>query len=289
MTPELIASTLRGELMSGRLRPGEPLPQVALAERFDVSRIPIRDALRILAGEGLVHFDTSGGARAIELTAEEVRELFDLRVMLECDCLRRAVDNLSPGALQEIDRIRRQSDLEAEAPGWSAGDWAFHESIYRHSGRMRQVAMIAGLRHTSQLFVAAYWTMPAKKPRWLSAHKSILDSLRRGDVDDAVEALRNHLETAATHLPEQLTLEPTFATDCSWPGTDAQSSRQNQSAEDGRWRLRPATLWPFRELALPARSGRSQEAALRQAELCNAEGEAPRCRRASMAQTWLAL
>lgn len=200
MTPESIASALRGELMSGRLRPGEPMLQVALAEQFGVSRIPIRDALRILAGEGLVDFDTSGGARAIELTASEVRELFDLRVMLECDCLRRAADNLSSGTLQEIDRTRRQSDLDAETPTWSAGDWAFHESIYRHSGRMRQVAMIKELRHASQLFVAAYSTMPARRPRWLSDHRAIVERLKCGDVDGAVEALRIHLETAADHL-----------------------------------------------------------------------------------------
>lgn len=200
MSPESIASALRHELMSGQLKPGATFPQVALAERFGVSRIPIRDALRILAGEGLIDFDSGGGAKAIALSAPEVRELFDLRVMLECDCLRRAAANLTPAALVEIERIRRQSDLEADAPGWSAGDWAFHESIYRHAGRARQVAMIESLRRTCQLFVSAYSTMPVKKPRWLNDHRDMLANLKNGDADAAVEVLRNHLETAAAHL-----------------------------------------------------------------------------------------
>ena len=190
--------------MAGQLRPGEALPQVALADRFGVSRIPIRDALRILSGEGLVAFDSSGGARAIELTAVEIQELFDLRVMLECDCLRRAAANLSASALAAIGRVRRQSDLDADTPAWSAGDWAFHEPIYRHAKRPRQVSMIKELRRTSQLFIGAYSVMPAKKPRWLSDHRKMVESLERGDADHAVEVLRAHLETAARHLLDRM-------------------------------------------------------------------------------------
>src|SRR5262245_20367755 len=80
MTPDMIAAALRSELMMGTLRPGAELSQVVLAERFGVSRIPIRDALRILAGEGLVEIEANRGARAIALTPGEVREIYDLRV-----------------------------------------------------------------------------------------------------------------------------------------------------------------------------------------------------------------
>jgi len=200
MTPETIAAELRRELLAGGLPPGAELSQVVLAERFGVSRIPVRDALRILAGEGLIEMEPNRSARAITLTRREVREIYDLRVLLECDCLRRTANNMTPAALEEIDRVRRKSDLDASTPGWAAGDWAFHEALYRYAGRPRQLIMIETLRRTCQLFVNAYSTMPAKKPRWLNDHRAILQHLESADTDRAIAVLQRHLEAAAEHL-----------------------------------------------------------------------------------------
>jgi DNA-binding GntR family transcriptional regulator len=204
MTPDMIAAELRSELMAGTLRPGAELSQVVLAERFGVSRIPIRDALRILAGEGLVEIEAHRGARAIALTPGEVREIYDLRVLLECDCLRRAADKMTPGTLDEIERVRRKSDLDAGTSGWAAGDWAFHHTLYSPAGRPQQLAMIKTLRRTCQLHVGAYASMPAKKPRWLSEHRIIVEHLKRGDRERAVLALQAHIEAAARHLLERM-------------------------------------------------------------------------------------
>ena len=205
MTPDMIAAELRSELMAGTLRPGAELAQVGLAERFGVSRIPIRDALRILAGEGLVEIEANRGARAIALTAGEVREIYDLRVLLECDCLHRAAGKMTPAMLDEIERVRRKSDLDAGTPGWAAGDWAFHRALYSPAGRPRQIAMIEALRRTCQLHVGAYSTMPAKKPRWLAEHRIIMERLKKGETEHAVLALRAHLEAAGKHLLDRMT------------------------------------------------------------------------------------
>jgi DNA-binding GntR family transcriptional regulator len=205
VTPETIATALRGELMAGRLRPGAELSQVDLAERFGVSRIPVRDALRILAGEGLVEIELNRGARAISLTPDQVREVYDLRVLLECDCLRRAAKALTPAALQEIDRVRQKSDLDAGGPDWAAGDWTFHRTIYQHAGRPRQIAMIESLRRTCQLFVSAYSSMPGKTPRWLTDHRGMVRHLQKGETEKAVAVLREHLEGAAQHLLDRMT------------------------------------------------------------------------------------
>jgi DNA-binding GntR family transcriptional regulator len=205
LTPETIAAELRTDLMAGVLRPGAELSQVELAERFGVSRIPIRDALRILAGEGLVKIEANRGAKAISLTPPEVREIYDLRILLECDCLRRAAGAMTPAALQEIDRVRLKSDVDAGGPDWAAGDWAFHRAIYQPAGRRQQVTMIETLRRTCLLFVSAYSSMPAKKPRWLSEHRTILQHLQRGETEPAVLALRAHLEGAAQHLLRRMT------------------------------------------------------------------------------------
>jgi len=206
MTPETIAAELRAELMSGVLRPGADLLQVVLAERFGVSRIPIRDALRILASEGLVEIEMNRGARAVALTSAEIREIYNLRILLECDCLRRAAQAMPPTALEEIDRVRRKSDMDAGTPEWAAGDWAFHQAIYARAGQPRQLAMIEVLRRTCQLFVSAYATMPMRKPRWLDDHRIILEQLQKNEVELAALTLEAHLEAAAQHLLERMAI-----------------------------------------------------------------------------------
>jgi DNA-binding GntR family transcriptional regulator len=208
MTPEAMAAALRGELLAGVLRPGAELSQVELAERFGVSRIPVRDALRILAADGLVEIEINRGARAISLTPDQVREVYDLRILLECDCLRRAAKALTPAALLEIDRVRLKSDLDAGGPDWAAGDWAFHRAIYQRAGRSRQLAMIETLRRTCTLFVSAYATMPGKTPRWLTEHRAMFRHLQNGETDKAVSVLREHLEGAAQHLLARMTTLP---------------------------------------------------------------------------------
>lgn len=204
MTPDTIAAELRAELMAGVLRPGADLSQVVLAERFGVSRIPIRDALRILASEGLVEIEMNKGVKAIALTSAEIREVYNLRILLECDCLRRAAKVMTPTALEEIDRVRRKSDLDAGTPEWAAGDWAFHQVMYAHAGQPRQLAMIETLWRTCQLFVSAYSTMATKKPRWLDDHRMILEQLRKGEAESAALTLEAHLEAAAQYLLERM-------------------------------------------------------------------------------------
>lgn len=204
MTPDAIAQRLRADMAKGRIAPGEDLSQIRLAERFDVSRIPIRDALRILAGEGLVLLEANKGARALELSAEGVREIYDLRILLECDCLRRAGAHLRADDLEDIDRIRRKSDLDATGPDWSAGDWDFHEALYRCARRPRQLALIEALRRVCALHVSAYAALPAKRPKWVRDHRAIVELLRERDIEAAVEALRAHLEGAALHLLAQM-------------------------------------------------------------------------------------
>src|SRR5947207_6687046 len=101
--PETIASALRADILSGASRPGTLLRQEDLAARFAMSRIPVRDALRLLEAEGLVTIATNRGAQVTQLSRDEVAEIFHLRVLLECDCLALAASRMSEKDLDRID------------------------------------------------------------------------------------------------------------------------------------------------------------------------------------------
>src|SRR5438046_9746227 len=94
-TPDLIAESLRDEILRGEIPPGQPLRQEELAERFGVSRLPVRDALLRLEAQGLVHVYPNRGAFVISLTSNEVREVYEMMILLEGYILDRAVQRLT--------------------------------------------------------------------------------------------------------------------------------------------------------------------------------------------------
>ncbi len=194
--PETIAAALRADILSGQTKPGALLRQEDLAARFAMSRIPVRDALRLLEAEGLVTIATNRGAQVTQLSRDEVAEIYHLRVLLECDCLALAVSRMSETDLERIDRIRQRAEIDAATPEWNDGDWAFHEALYLPSGHRRQIETIKSLRTTSDLYAAAHEALPKERKRWLADHRAIVAACRAGRAADAVAVLRTHLVAA---------------------------------------------------------------------------------------------
>jgi DNA-binding GntR family transcriptional regulator len=197
--PAAIAAALRREIVGGHLTPGAALQQEDLAERFAVSRIPVRDALRLLEAEGLVRIEANRGARVTELSVDEVAEIFHLRVLLECDCLDAACRRIGEEDLDRIDRSRRRAEIDADTPDWAEADWQFHASLYRPSRRPRQIALIRSLRAASDLYAAAHSALVRERRQWLHDHRVIVETCRK-KPEQAVAALRHHLLAAAAFV-----------------------------------------------------------------------------------------
>jgi DNA-binding GntR family transcriptional regulator len=194
--PETIAAALRADILSGKTKPGTLLRQEDLAAQFAMSRIPVRDALRLLEAEGLVTIATNRGAQVTQLSRDEVAEIYHLRILLECDCLSLAMARMSEADLDRIDRVRQRAEIDAATPEWNEGDWSFHEALYRPSGHGRQIETIKGLRTTSDLYAAAHEALPKQRRRWLADHRTIVAACRARRTDDAVDALTAHLTGA---------------------------------------------------------------------------------------------
>ena len=194
--PETIAAALRADILSGETKPGTLLRQEDLAARFSMSRIPVRDALRLLEAEGLVTIATNRGAQVVQFSKDEVAEIYHLRILLECDCLGAAMARMTDADLDRIERIRQRAEIDAATPEWNDGDWAFHEALYRPSLHARQIEMIRSLRTTSDLYAAAHQALPKERKRWLADHRAIVAACRARRSADAVAALRSHLTAA---------------------------------------------------------------------------------------------
>lgn len=147
MRPDEIAALLRRAVRERALRPGQTLNQDELSKRLGVSRIPLREALRTLVGEGLVVMKPGRGATITELDVREVEELYDLRLQLEPPLANAIVEQVRA---RDIDRLTelvarmnevRRSDLE-ERSGLTYG---FRSFLYGLSGRRHSVRMVEQL------------------------------------------------------------------------------------------------------------------------------------------------
>jgi len=192
-----IADALRGAVNAGRLASGTPLRQEELASQFGVSRIPVRDALQKLEAEGLVTIWPNRGAFVAAPTVEDVRELFDLRLLLETDVLRRAVPRHDVRSIRSVEAIQRELDVEDDPLRWLDLDQRFHYELYAPSNRARTLTYIQTLRAAVNRFYLALLKPGSKRKGWSREHRDILNLVARGKAADACDALTAHLRASA--------------------------------------------------------------------------------------------
>lgn len=200
-----IAQSLREALNSGRLPSGAPLRQEELASQFGVSRIPVRDALQKLEAEGLVTILPNRGAFVAQPTIDEVRELFDLRLLLETDVLRRATSNHDARTIRSLEAIQRELDLEDDARRWLDLDQQFHYQLCAPSRRARTLAYIQALRAAVNRFYLVVLTPGSRRKGWSREHHAILKMVADGKATDAGKALATHLGKTADMTLQALT------------------------------------------------------------------------------------
>ena len=197
-TADAVAAALRQALHHGRWGPGAALRQEELAAEFGVSRIPVREALNKLQAEGLVVVEPNRGAFVASLTADDVREVFDLRVLLEGDALRHALPRHTPRTLRQLNALQAELDAEDDPNLWLATDAAFHEVLYAPSGRTKTLEMIALLRASVTRLYRAHLSPNTRRKGWRDEHHALLKAVAGGHVERAVAALTRHLrETEA--------------------------------------------------------------------------------------------
>ena len=192
-TADAVAAALRQALHQGRWPPGAALRQEDLAAEFGVSRIPVREALGKLQAEGLVVVEPNRGAFVASLSRAEVDEIFDLRVLLECDALRHAIPQHTPRTLRQLQALQAELDAEDEPSLWMATDAAFHQVLYAPSARGKTLEMIALLRASVTRLYRAHLTPDTRRRGWRDEHHALLKAVGAGQVDKAVAALTRHL------------------------------------------------------------------------------------------------
>jgi DNA-binding GntR family transcriptional regulator len=179
------AEIIRDLIRRGELLPGEKIHQVEVARNAGVSRSPLREALRTLAAEGLVKYETNRGYVVSRLRMEELAEIYDLRRLVEAEMMR----HLTKPDKDVLDRMAGHlADMEVAIEG---GDFTaltaayrqFHEEMFRFSGLNIFLREVQRLWMMTDSYNAVHALPPAAAQRILRDHRQILQSLRAGNLD----------------------------------------------------------------------------------------------------------
>lgn len=201
-----VADKLREMIIRGEIQEGEQLRQDAIAVDFQVSRIPVREALRQLEAEGLIKIVAHRGAVVSSLSAEEIEELFTIRALLECQVLKFSIPNLSEADFQKAEQILDTYEKalwrEGEVSSWGRLNWQFHSTLYSGANRPYFMSIIQMLNNNGDRYTRLQLYLTQAFERAKKEHRELLDLCRKRDAAAAVQLLERHILNAGKMLKE---------------------------------------------------------------------------------------
>lgn len=197
------AATLRAAILDGELRPGQRVNQEAWAGRARVSLIPLREALRALAGEGLVTYRPRRGYAVTQLDLAELEEVYRLRTLLETDALRRGVGRATAADLRLL-----ETTADACAAAATTGDVAgqlsanrrFHDRLHALAGSRPAARLIDLLWDSTEAYRALYYGLPGEAAESDRAHRAIIAAAAAGNAEQVVALQDAHRSRALERL-----------------------------------------------------------------------------------------
>ncbi len=204
---ERVYEDLRAAIISGEYEPGERLRAEALAERFGTSRTPVREALMLLEGDGLVGIEPRRGAVVRSFDPADLADLYEVRAVLEARAAGLAAARITPDDLAALeatcDRAESQTGNSARTVDTLiATNEDFHRIVIAAAGSPRLSAALRTVAGIPRPFKTVFWNDASERARSLAAHREIIAGLRAGSTDRAESATRLHVLNARDFLTE---------------------------------------------------------------------------------------
>lgn len=206
--PDWVAETLRLAIMQGYFEPGDKVNQVLIAEELNVSRTPVREALQILESEGFIEIRPHRGAFITQVTREDVRNVYQIRTLLETEAIRQAVSLIPDSVLAELaeylSSAQRKIDVGDIAETYAV-DVRFHNTITSFAENHLLQEMLEGLNNRIHRVRRFIQVRPGPNlPDSFEEHLVILEAMRDRDAARSVELMRQHLEQSAARVMESV-------------------------------------------------------------------------------------
>jgi DNA-binding GntR family transcriptional regulator len=198
--------SLADEIMRGDIAPGVSLDETTIARRFEVSRTPVREAIRLLAASGLVEVRPHRSAVVARPTDERLLEMFEALRELEGLCAGMAAERMTRAERTALDALNRSHSgiVRANDPErYHEANEAFHTAIYRGAHNAYLMELTATTRGRIAPFSRAQFNVSGRPKRSNDEHKQIVQAIVKGDRDAAVAAMRAHISIVHTSFAGQ--------------------------------------------------------------------------------------
>lgn len=200
---QTVARYLRDAIHEGKLAPGTPVRQEAVAQELGVSRIPVREALRHLESEGLVTIRPNSGAKVAVLDFEEYADIYKIRERLEPLALSESIPRLTAEQIAEVERLVAEVESHSGDPApFLDADRRFHLACYAGVPTHRLLQMIVGFWDTTQryrrILLATFTDEDYQRTNW--EHRLIVNAVQTGNIRAGEDLIRLHIERSRLRL-----------------------------------------------------------------------------------------
>jgi DNA-binding GntR family transcriptional regulator len=200
--PDEIAVALRRAVRERAISPGQAVNQDELARRFGVSRIPLREALRTLVGEGLIIMKPGLGAVVTELDASEVHELYGLRLQLEPPLAKDIIDHVRRRDIDDLTAL--VASMKALGPNdseeWSNLSYRFHRRVYELSERRHAVRLVVQVLNLVEPYSRVHAHVLGSRPETQQEWDDVIAAIRTGDSERLEQLIADGIRSARAAL-----------------------------------------------------------------------------------------
>lgn len=205
--PDVIADDLRERILSGEIEEAETIRQEALAEEYDVSRMPIREALKRLNAEGLVELTNNRGATVTKHSLSEIGEIFDVRALIEVDLFRRAIPEMKASDFARchsiLDKMEDSYDADDVAK-WGELNFQYHAALYAAAHRTLTNELVQRVSLQSDRYVRMHLSVMKQREPAKEEHRQLLSLAKDRDADAGCQLLTYHLMRTKSQLLEMV-------------------------------------------------------------------------------------
>jgi DNA-binding GntR family transcriptional regulator len=204
-----VADALRDAIRTGALGDGAELNQVALAEHFGVSRVPVREALRALEAEGWITARAHRRAFVQSLGIDRVTEIFDVRTVLEIHLLEKAIENLDAERAAQLRGLCDAMDAMDDHAAWLAANREFHRVLHAGAQAPLTVELVEQLSAQVERYLRLHGEGVEREREAGAEHRAILAAAVAGDVATASTHLRAHIDSTRRRVIAAITATAT--------------------------------------------------------------------------------
>jgi DNA-binding GntR family transcriptional regulator len=202
-----VKNHIQDAIMRGELKPGEMIVESLVAEKLGISRAPVREAMRILETKGLVNIAPRKGTFVSNLSINELKEMYEVRLNLELLAMKSAYVNAAEKTLRDLGQSLEEQQKfinNKDFQGYLQENIHFHDIFKTNSGNGYLVSLLQNIEELTLRYRASSMNLSGRVEKSFKDHLSIYNYLKSSELDKALSTLENHITSSANRLQKEL-------------------------------------------------------------------------------------